>query len=101
MLLDNPPSERELLSNVVRDIEGRLQEGWDVTSALEPASPGPDALLIITSPDGASTQFVVEAKANLDPRNALLAVEQLRKYRDWLEADDAGAGAAYLVISPF
>ena len=85
----NPPSERDLVADVARNVESRLPEGWEVASVLEPATPGPDALLTITAPDGAAGLIPSwRRRANLDPRSALLALEQLRTYRDWLSLDE-------------
>jgi hypothetical protein len=101
MSIESSPNERELLAEVVREVRLRVPEGWDVVSVLEPATRGPDALLTIRAPDGAAARFIVEAKANLDPRNALYALDQVRAYRDWLGTDEADPGPGFLLVAPF
>src|SRR5438552_1390058 len=91
------PTERGLLSQVVREVESRLPEGWDVVSVLEPAPSGPDALLTITAPDGAAAQFIIEAKFNLDPRSAFYALDQVRAYRELWTAGQANQRPELLI----
>lgn len=96
------PTERDLVRRVVDNVEMRLPDGWEVSSVLDPAAGrGPDAVLMITAPDGGTARFLVEAKSQLDPRNALYALDQLRSFDDWLPRGESEADRGYLVISPY
>ena len=61
MAQDSPPTEAQLIRSAVELVRGRLPEGWTV-SGPERTRGIDDALCAITSIDGRTVWFVIEAK---------------------------------------
>lgn len=103
-------SKTELISSLEDQLRRRLPPSWTLAVKREPKTHRgrPDALLRLRSPDGRETQLIVEAKANVEPRNVINMVMQLRRWpavkplvvapflsaRAREELADAGAGYA-------
>lgn len=77
-------SETQLISSLEDQLRRRLPPSWTIDVKREPKTPRgrPDALLRLRGPDGRETQLVVEAKANVEPRNVSDMVAQLRRWPD-------------------
>ncbi len=60
----------------------KLPGDWKVVDrkAAEVVRQGPDAIMEVTAPDGKKALLLVEAKADLEPRNVVKALEQVRKF---------------------
>lgn len=86
-------SETQLISTLENQLRRRLPSSWRLDIKREPKSPRgrPDALLRLRGPDGRETELVVEVKANVEPRNVMNVVMQLRRWPD----------ARPLVVAPF
>ena len=79
-------SEPQTLSDVLRrclqQLRDQLPEGWalvPVVDAVGGGGPGVDAVLSVSSPDGATASLLIEAKRGLERRNVLAVSEQLRR----------------------
>jgi hypothetical protein len=88
------PREVELLRGLYSYVRNRLPTSWDVHLLQENApNKGYDALLTISSPDGARASFIIEAKTRIEPRDVSYLVSRLRQA--------LLPGASPLLVAPF
>jgi hypothetical protein len=91
--LTETSSAKTQIGAVVAALEERLPQGWQIDVAMEPRTDQgrPDAIVTVRSPDGASTDVVVEYKTRIDPADVGAALAQLER---WPQAQP-------MVIAPF
>lgn len=74
--------ERDILREAIRLVEDRLPPAWSAETSYEPRIGGRrlDAVVMLTGPDGARGQLIIEAKRLLTPRDVPQVLEQLNDY---------------------
>ena len=88
-----PGSLRAQMSAIAAALEERLPLGWQITVAIEPPTDRgrPDAIVTVRSPDGASTDIVVECRSRINPADVGTVLTQLER---WPQAQP-------MVVAPF
>ena len=64
-------SARAQIASAAATLRERVPHGWQVDVVIEPstAEGQPDAIVTVTSPDGASADVVIDYKTRIDPAN--------------------------------
>jgi len=94
-----PGSETLTLRAVETAIAERLPRAWSLRAIQEPLSSAKrlDAIFRVKSPDGATVDFLVEAKQGATPQNLRNVVEQVRTY---LTVEPSESQQA-LIVAPY
>jgi hypothetical protein len=74
----SPPSERELVDLAVSQIDDLLPAGWSLSQDPPPLMA--DGAIRISAPDGLSASLSIEAKALLNPKDALFSLDQMASF---------------------
>ena len=80
MMGTRPPSDSELLNRVQQQITSVLPKDWLAGLATGGSGGQPDLFMTVTAPDGSTGQLAIEAKSLAEPKQALAAIERLRRY---------------------
>lgn len=87
-----------LIQETLEFLTKRLPSGWRATPKPAPAKAGlrPDLLLEIRGPNGQKGLFVIESKAQIEPKDVAAIAGQLRRYLDVF-----GKDVVPFLISPY
>lgn len=92
-------SGNNIVSAALKQLRGRLPNGWRIEAKREPAAPAaaplwqPDAVITVRAPDGRSATLLVEAKRSAVPRNLAQLASYIRS--------SSSAGPKCLFVAPF
>lgn len=98
---NKPETETQLLRQIERLISFQLPPGWSAEFKNQPGERArrADAVIRVTAPDGATTDFIVEAKRSRTPQSLQEAIKQLL---DFTADQTNGSGLRQLFIaSPY
>lgn len=84
-------------SEVQRRVQAQLPPKWRVSLDQRGVQRGPDAALTVVSPDGRSTNLLVDIKRRLEPAAVTRVLEQMQS---WVVSEDM-ARPAYLVAAGY
>jgi hypothetical protein len=101
---DRPPnSERDVIRRAAELLVDRLPEAWSIE--LQEQVPAgrrrADAVLALRAPDGDQARIVIEAKKNLETRDAGLVSEQLDAIRAEIADSDETTTISGLLAAPY
>jgi hypothetical protein len=83
-------------------IRSALPSTWELSLDRPPRGDGPDGLLTMIAPDGASVQVLIECKPVVSPRNVAAVARQVEQYlrASPLPGAEVGAVLVSRFISP-